>query len=309
MKLGNAANDLFDSPVRPVLEGDVLEERKVAGFAWAGQFGETASTHLDDRLLFDGDEHLEAPPDRFVPQTADAATTLAVMPPNDLPPAEVHVADSLHPALSLRADRLLDLPAAPWRPLIRPLMGAVRATGHRIWLAGGAVRDLVTGAPPSQVRDLDLSGTVPPGRFTDITHQMLRALGMAELRTTVCPTSLVCSVVAYKPTDRLIEYRGLTKGLDRGADLLVDPEGDREPYPRPAAGGDDFAGAERRVGPDHDRTARQRRPGGQHGLGGDDGLGDQPGGTASRAGVARPKLGRGDDRCRLRVLIVAAKGL
>ncbi|GAA3535688.1 hypothetical protein GCM10022419_014170 [Nonomuraea rosea] len=66
-----------------------------------------------------------------------------------------------------------------------------------------------------EVNDLDLSGTVPAGRFTDVTRQTLRALRMSEWRTTVTPSSLVCSVLppkSDKSNNRLIEYRGLSKG-------------------------------------------------------------------------------------------------
>ncbi|NAS20135.1 hypothetical protein GT755_00385 [Herbidospora sp. NEAU-GS84] len=200
------------SPVRPLLVGDVIAERRVAGFGWLMQNGDVASTHLDDRLLVDGDEHLPGPPNRPVPQTADGAHSLAAMPPADLPAHRVHAAESLNPATPVRAGALLDLRGAPWRPLIRPLLAAVHATGHRLWLAGGAARDLVADVPLSEVNDLDLSGTVPAGRFTDITRQTLRALGMSECQVTVNPSSLVCSVLPPKRKTRLIEYRGLSKG-------------------------------------------------------------------------------------------------
>ncbi|MEV6875291.1 hypothetical protein [Amycolatopsis sp. NPDC051128] len=184
----------------------------MAGFAWAGQSGAGVSTHLDDRLLFDGDECLSAPPDRPVPQTADGAEPVAVMPPDDLPAGYVHAASSLGTTLPLRAGALLDLSGAPWQPLIRPLLGAVHAAGHRAWLSGGAARDLVADVPLHEVQDLDLAGTVPPGRFADVTRQTLRAMGMSEFRTTITPSSLVCSVVRPKSNSRLIEYRGLSKG-------------------------------------------------------------------------------------------------
>jgi poly(A) polymerase len=212
MTLGIEPGHQLNSPVRPLLAGDLIAGHRVAGFAWSGPAGDAASTHLDDRLLLDGDEQLMAPPDRPVPQTADGAEPVAVMPPGDLPAHCVHQAGSLDATIPTRAGALRDLPGAPWQPLIRPLVGAVRAAGHRLWLSGGAARDLVAGAPLREVNDLDLAGTLPPGRFTDITRQMLRALGMSEFRTTVCPSSLVCSVLQPRSTSRLIEYRGLSKG-------------------------------------------------------------------------------------------------
>lgn len=212
MTLGIEPGHSRVSPVRPLLVGDRFAGREVAGFAWTGPHGDSASTHLDDRLLLDGDEHLEVPPERPVPQTVDGAEPVAVMPPDDLPAGSVHEARSLDATLPLRAGALLDLPGAPWQPLIRPLLGAVHAAGHRAWLSGGAARDLVADMPPHEVHDLDLAGTVPPGRFTDITRQTLRALGMSEFRTRVSSSSLVCSVVRPKSTSWLIEYRGLSQG-------------------------------------------------------------------------------------------------
>jgi len=212
MVLGTEPGGQHNSPVRPLLAGDLVAGSRVAGFAWVGPAEGVVSTHLDDRLVLEGDERLAAPPDRPVPQTADGAEPLAAVPPTDLPARCLHPAESLGVTLPFRAGALVDLPGAPWRPLIRPLFGAVHAAGHRVWLTGGAVRDLVVGVPLHEVNDLDLSGTVPPGRFTDITRQTLRAMGMAELRTTVTPTSLVCSVVDPRSARRLIEYRGLSKG-------------------------------------------------------------------------------------------------
>jgi hypothetical protein len=195
-----------------MLIGDTVGERRVAGFAWVGTRGESTTTHVDDRLLLDGDQRLRLPPNRLVPQTTDDGNPSAVMPPDDLPPAQVHAAADVDPVIPLRVDALLDLPGAPWQPLIRPLLAAVHATGHRAWLAGGAVRDVLSGVPLDQVNDLDLTGTAPPGRFTDIAYQTLRASRMAEYRTTVNPDSLVCAVVPPRSNARLIEYRGLSQG-------------------------------------------------------------------------------------------------
>ncbi|WP_172803286.1 hypothetical protein [Alloactinosynnema sp. L-07] len=134
------------------------------------------------------------------------------MPPADLPTNQVHPAASIDPTLPLRADLLLDQPGAPWQPLARPLLAAVHATGHRIWLSGGASRDLASDVPLHEVNDLDLAGTVPAGRFTDITYQTMRATRMTEFRTTVTPGTLVCAVTPPWNNIRVIEYRGLSQG-------------------------------------------------------------------------------------------------
>lgn len=201
------------SPIRPLLAGDILSGKRVAGFTWETPEGyDGASNHLDDQLLLDGDQELGSPPRRPVPQTAESAEPCGAVPPADLPTERIRAASAIDVDLPARVNHFVDLPDAQWRPLARPLFAAVHATGHRMWVAGGATRDLVTGASPEAVNDLDLSGTVPPGRFTDILYQTLRATGMSEFRMTVTPDSLVCAVVPPGTTTRLIEYRGLTQG-------------------------------------------------------------------------------------------------
>ncbi|HEX8869559.1 MAG TPA: hypothetical protein VF821_28110, partial [Lentzea sp.] len=89
--------------------------------------------------------------------------------------------------------------------------------GHRLWLAGGAARDLLLGLPAHEVNDLDLAGTAPTGRFCDLAQQSLRAMGMTEHYVRVIPGSLVISIVTPPTTNRgrapqqLIEYRGLNQ--------------------------------------------------------------------------------------------------
>ena len=150
------------------------------------------------------------PPDRPVPQTVCGPGPFGPVPPDDLPHDRVHTAQSVDPTLALRVDALLDLPGSAWQPLARILLAAVHATGHRVWLTGGTARDLIAGEHLREVRDLDLTGTVPPGRFMDITYQAMRASRMAELRMSVTPDSLVCAVTPERSRQRLFEYRGLT---------------------------------------------------------------------------------------------------
>jgi len=195
-----------------LLEGDEVGNRRVKGFAWKAPRPGDRSNHHNDVLLLDGDEQMDTPPDRAVPQTSEGAVAVGLMPPDDLLPEERRKAGSVDLEIAVRADALLDLPGAPWEPLVRPLFAAVHATGHRMWVAGGAARDVVMGVAPQDVNDLDLSGTVAPGRFSDITYQTLRALQMSECRTTVTPSSLVCAVVKPGSMKRLIEYRGLSRG-------------------------------------------------------------------------------------------------
>jgi poly(A) polymerase len=80
-----------------------------------------------------------------------------------------------------------------------------------MWLTGGSARDVVSGVPPREVRDLDLTGTVAPGRFMDIAYQTLRGMQLSEARRTVTPDSLVCAATAPRSKSRLFEYRGLRR--------------------------------------------------------------------------------------------------
>jgi hypothetical protein len=131
------------------------------------------------------------------------------MPPADLGDGAVRSGASVDATVPHRVDALLDLPGALWQPVARLLFASVHATGHRVWLSGGVVRDVVSGVKERRINDLDLSGTVPAGRFTDILYQSLRASRMSEFRTTVTPGSLVCAVTPPGTDNRLIEYRGL----------------------------------------------------------------------------------------------------
>jgi poly(A) polymerase len=210
--LQGVSEEDHSSPIRPLLEGDDFHGQQVAGFAWMSPGVDVRSTHLDDRLLLKGDEDLPAPPDRPAPQMAESSIAAGFVPPNDLPGRQIVAADSIGPTIPLRADALLDLPGAVWQPLARTLFASVHATGHRIWLAGGAARDVIAEVPARDINDLDLTGTVPAGRFTDITYQCLRASRMSEFRTTITPRSLVCAVIPPRSNARLIEYRGLSRG-------------------------------------------------------------------------------------------------
>ncbi|NUT95021.1 MAG: hypothetical protein HOY78_23660 [Saccharothrix sp.] len=209
MTIGDMPRSRF-SPVRPLLAGDLLNGAEVAGFAWSPPHNSEVSTHLDDKLLLAGDEGLGSPPERPVPLTAEGAEPCAPMPPDDLDGRLRRPAASIDPTIPHRVDALLDLPGAPWQPVARVLFASVLANGHRLWLAGGVVRDVVSGVGERQINDLDLSGTVPAGRFSDILYQSMRATRMTEFRPTVTPGTLVCAVTSPGSRTRLIEYRGLS---------------------------------------------------------------------------------------------------
>lgn len=209
--MSNRETDPRASSVRPLLEGDMVDDRRVNGFAWRAPAPGQRSNHHDDRLLLDGDELLDAPPDRRVPQSAEAAVPIAPMPPADLPPERAISSGFVDATVANRVAGLINLPGAVWQPFIRPLLAAVHASGHKAWLAGGAVRDVLSGVPAEKVNDLDMSGTVPTGRFVDMAYQALRATGRSEYPVRVSPSNLICYVSVPGLNTRLIEYRGLSR--------------------------------------------------------------------------------------------------
>ena len=61
----------------------------------------------------------------------------------------------------------------PWSDLLRMLVPAVQAWGYDVWVVGGAVRDILLGKEPYDVKDLDLSGTMPPHRMRRIIEGLI----------------------------------------------------------------------------------------------------------------------------------------
>ncbi|MFC5219799.1 hypothetical protein [Streptomyces coerulescens] len=117
--------------------------------------------------------------------------------------------------------------SAPWARVLHPIARTIRAAGHELWLSGGATRELIAGRGREAVRDLDLTGTAPAGRFAELARQTLEEDGETyELRTPVSPDSLVCTVLDTDLSTPLIEYRGLGLGgfgvPATGTDLVAD---------------------------------------------------------------------------------------
>ncbi|MFF3813920.1 hypothetical protein ACFYX6_27355 [Streptomyces bacillaris] len=188
----------------PVLAGDVTEEGTVAGFGYV-RSGKPKATC--DRLLLTGETALSEPPERPVPEDAGSVRVLAAPPLERVDPDRVHRADALDENLPLAVDEMLALPGAPWAEVAGPLIAEIRDAHHRLWLTGGFARDVIAGSA-DEVNDLDLTGTVPPGRFTELARRMRRRNGL-EFRTRVSPHSLVCSAAPPRGEERLYEYRTL----------------------------------------------------------------------------------------------------
>ncbi|MFH8760332.1 hypothetical protein [Streptomyces atroolivaceus] len=211
------------------MTGDLLDGKKVLGFASAvrGAAGRLPSA-ADDLLLLEGDGHTGPLP---CPDGETASGSLPVRrvgphPYRQLESAHVHPADELAPGLTAAFDELVYGPDAPryLAVLIERLTGA----GHGFWLAGGAPRDLLAGARPDKVGDLDATGTAPAGRFWDVADRVLDDEDgvSAEHPRLFSPDTLVCSVLPPQRQGHTLEYRGLGIGGLRvpatGTDLRQD---------------------------------------------------------------------------------------
>ncbi|MCG5464847.1 hypothetical protein MED01_003104 [Micromonospora sp. MED01] len=197
-------------PDGPILAGDILRGRKVAGFAYAEE--PMPPTRYNDRLLFEGDQELAKVPTVIVPVDAREADRVGVGPFDRLPPQSRRFADEVSDGLSDRVEALLGRPDASWRGMASALFEALREAQHEVYIAGGAVRDLVAGTGPEVVRDLDLAGTAPPGRFHDVMYDVLKVLGGSESDMRLSPDTLVCWTAPEDPElaeTALVEYRSL----------------------------------------------------------------------------------------------------
>lgn len=188
----------------PVLAGDITDEGTVAGFSYVRSGRPRAAC---DRLLLTGEETLAQPPDRPVPDNATSVRVLAATPVDRVAAERIHRADALAATLPDTVAEALVLPGSPWGAVATSLIREMHEAHHVLWLAGGFARDMIAGAA-GEVNDLDLTGTAPPGRFSELTKRVRRRSGL-EFRPKVSPGSLVCSAVASDSDVRLYEYRTL----------------------------------------------------------------------------------------------------
>lgn len=209
----------------PILTGDTVEGRRVTGFTCTAL---AAPTSADDQLLLAGDELAGRPPRRSTdPMDQPSLVRTGQRPDQQIARDRTHHPDDLMPGL---ADRLQALLHGPRAPHFAPdLVERLAASGHHIWVSGGAPRDLLAGAAPHEVNDLDLTGTAPAGAFTETTRHVLDSEGTgAEHPQRFSPDTLVCTVL--DPVARTggpsLDYRGLGLGDTAfpatGTDLLQD---------------------------------------------------------------------------------------
>jgi poly(A) polymerase len=189
----------------PLLAGDIIDEGAVRAFGYIAPYGSGGPSVECDRLVLAGEEGLSMPPERQVPSTAEDAKELSLSPALR-PGVEAHSAAGIDADLPGRIAEMLALEGAPWSSVAGILIDRVYAEGHLLWISGGASRDVIAQAG-NRVNDLDLTGTAPPGRFSQIADRIRTRLGL-EYRVKVSPDSLVCSAVV-PGNERLYEYRTL----------------------------------------------------------------------------------------------------
>ncbi|WP_406320775.1 hypothetical protein [Streptomyces sp. NBC_01637] len=198
------------APDGPLMTGDVLDGRKVLGFTCAAR-GLPASA--DDLLLFEGDDHADSLPRPGVVAVSrqPGVERVGPHPCRQLEAEHVHRADELAPGLAGAFDELVYGPDAP--RYLAPLIDRLTGSGHGFWLVGGAPRDLVAGARPGEIGDLDTTGTAPAGSFCDVTDQVLGDDGLSdEHPRRFSPHSLVCSILPPQREGLVLDYRGMGVG-------------------------------------------------------------------------------------------------
>ncbi|MER5832830.1 hypothetical protein ABT116_18715 [Streptomyces sp. NPDC002130] len=215
------------APDGPVMAGDVVGGDRVVGFAYVPPQPGTPAGAPHDRLLTEGDGGLVSPPPRAVPALRPPGPGDERLPHDRLDRQFVVPAARQSRCLPAAVHDLLAGGSAPWSQVLPQLARTVRGAGHELWLSGGAPRELLSGRGRDAVRDLDLTGTAPAGRFAELARRTLEEDGETyELRTPVSPDTLVCTVLDDDELTPLMDYRGLGAGgfafPATGTDLVAD---------------------------------------------------------------------------------------
>ncbi|WP_433455352.1 hypothetical protein ACQPXS_45605 [Streptomyces sp. CA-142005] len=216
-----------DDSTGPILAGDTVEGRPVVGFACTATGLPTAA---DDQLVLEGDEGSGPPPRRSTDPAAQPSLSRTGRAPHEqIGPALSRDPEAVCPGSTSRFEELLYGPSS--LVCTMPLIEQLAASGHHSWLSGGTPRDLLSGADPADVNDVDLTGTAPAGAFTDTARAVLDLDGIsAEHVQRFNPWTLTCGIL--DPVDRThgptLDYRGLGVPRDvarfrmTGSDLLQD---------------------------------------------------------------------------------------
>jgi hypothetical protein len=191
--------------VPPIWTGDLLDGQLIVGFALRRDPGPI------DQVLVEGDEKLPEPAHRPLPCPGDLPERLSRSgpPPDGAPAAGLSLGMTL--GVSAGLDRQLHAMGEAG-DYTRRVLDQIDAEGHRAWLVGGAVRDLIAPGPAARPADLDFTGTIGPGELYDATRRWRRAAGMGDYRSFISRW-LVFAVAppgGNRP-DAFIEYKPLSQ--------------------------------------------------------------------------------------------------
>lgn len=199
-----------------VMVDDKIDGRVVIGFVYNAPPGAVTPEPSYDQVLLDGDAGL---PVRPLPEHTDRVERCGLLPPRRCPEM-IHDAALAAAGLPDRISRLTVEAPDPAGTFFARLFERVWRLGHLIWAAGGSVRDLIADGEQAKVKDLDFSGTAPPGLMASLVREVL--IGMrCPARIKVSPRR-VCSALLHGQTEPLLEYKAL----------------DLRGFPFPASGGD-----------------------------------------------------------------------
>jgi hypothetical protein len=207
----------FDSDLRElyvrtagddVRKGDKVDGRRVLGIALPVRLEPYRAAW--ERLVLEGDEQADEPPERLVPAPDEPAIERTGPSPVSAPPADrLRLADPrLHRVFAMELYRRgLDGSA------LRALLSGLTSMNAHVWLVGGAVRDFVVDGEQAKIKDLDLAGTASPGRLVD---QLSRNGVVRRLRRVRCGSfrwrvsrQMVWSIDMERKKTRLAEYKPL----------------------------------------------------------------------------------------------------
>ncbi len=143
---------------------------------------------------------------------------------------EAHITKPLSKDFHMRImGRIRAVTVEAWRkgsrveePVVNTLNRVIR-NGYDIWAIGGLVRDTLRedfGTPPAEIGgDLDLVGSLPPGRFAE---DMREFVGRAELPIRFNPFSGVVAVSRdASGGERVLEYAPLKDTARKGSNSLM----------------------------------------------------------------------------------------
>ncbi|MGS2641080.1 hypothetical protein [Streptosporangium sp. LJ11] len=191
----------------PVARGDQVGDLTVAGFAFIAD--SASSAEFGDQVLVEGEEELESPPRRGL--RSFVGSTKSVLRTGPSPVQEGDLKDRLEsaPPFMRAAFELALSDMGEDGRFVGALLDDMAGAGHRAWLVGGAVRDLLAHGDATSVNDLDFTGTAGPGELCELAARRLRRMGCGDYHWRVSGRLVWSVSPSAPPQQRIMEYRPL----------------------------------------------------------------------------------------------------